>query len=110
MALTSCAARVLLTLRAGPITPAQYKERHGNWPHKVVDSLVYAGMVRLIPGRRGGDYEPGRYELTDRGQAECPVRNPASRQRTAPVSAHGSGTGHRWKRSHVVGPEAGHAR
>lgn len=55
--------RVLLALRAGPMTPSELNERSLNFR----GWLIKAGFVEQV-----GDY----YRITEAGRAACPFRNP----------------------------------
>lgn len=64
--------RVLLALRAGPMTPSELNERGLS----VRGWLIKAGYVEQV-----GDY----YRITEAGRAACPFRNPLAATVVAPA-------------------------
>lgn len=64
--------RVLLALRAGPMTPSELNERSLNFR----GWLIKSGYVEQV-----GDY----YRITEAGRAACPFRNPLAATLVAPA-------------------------
>lgn len=71
----SDAGRILLALRAGPLTATELGDRFGRFTH--MGKLVSRGLVAA---------EAGSYRLTPAGRDLCPFRNPlAAAHRAAPA-------------------------